>query len=162
MYVAFLVILEKIDPIKWVSTLPVFSCKWCKLRIPKNNQWMGTHVFLIFVVLLSLGVTAGTHVNECFVHWDMNKIIAIFEYILFNESFVFYLRFQLSLFLEVHLKKNQHWFCLWLGGEQTTSCYLNYWWPTLLMPFYQRPVLASGYCPCPCPSVRPSPSLSTR
>ena len=37
--------------------------------------------------------------------WDLNKIIAIFKYILSNESFIFDFRFGWSLFLEVHLRK---------------------------------------------------------
>ena len=39
------------------------------------------------------------------------------------------------LFLRVQLARRQYWLGLWLGAIQTTSHYLNQWWPISLATF---------------------------
>ena len=40
-----------------------------------------------------------------------------------------------------------HWFGLWLGAEQATSCHLNQWWPSSLTHIcFTRPQRFKSYC----------------
>ena len=53
--------------------------------------------------------------------------------IFLNENFDFQMKFHWSLFLGVLLTICQQWFRWWLCVDQTTSHYLNHWWPSLVM-----------------------------
>ena len=48
------------------------------------------------------------------------------------KLFVFWLKFDRSLFLSVQLTINQHWFRQFPGAEEAASHYLNQWWPSWL------------------------------
>ena len=99
----------------------------------KCGEWGLNHAFL-------------TH--WCLVTWKSNELIVdsvntlrtrqngchfqdgIFKWIFLNENvwIEFWLKFRWSLFLGVWLTLFQHWFRQWLGANQATSHYLNWWW----------------------------------
>ena len=66
-------------------------------------------------------------------HWSWDKMNTISQTTLSNafswmKMLEFRLRFHWSLFLRVQQTKFQHWFRSWLGADQATSHYLNWWW----------------------------------
>ena len=71
-----------------------------------------------------------------------------------NEDVWISIKFPWNLFLRVQLTIFQHWFRWWLGGDQSTSHYLNQWWPRLpthiciTWPQWvkQQCSLANGWC----------------
>ena len=50
-----------------------------------------------------------------------------------NKTFVYWFKFQWSLFLRVPLPISESWFRKWLGAEQATSHNLEQFWPSSLM-----------------------------
>ena len=56
----------------------------------------------------------------------------------------FRLRFHQSLFPRVQLKIFQHWFRWRLGTGQSTSHYLNQWWPSLLTQIWVSELILHG------------------
>ena len=54
------------------------------------------------------------------------------------KSSVLWYNFHWNMFLWIHLARSQCWFRLWLGAEQSTSHYLNQWWPNLDNGRYHR------------------------
>ena len=78
--------------------------------------------------------------HECWgilTHWGRDKMAAFIQTTFCNafpwmKIFVFWLKFQWSLFLGVQLIITELWFRKWLGAGQATSHYLNQWWPSLM------------------------------
>ena len=72
-------------------------------------------------------------------HLHLNKMATIVaEYIFKCNAFhwikmiKFRFKFHWNFLTGVQWTINQHWFRLWLGAEETTSHYLNQWWPISL------------------------------
>ena len=72
--------------------------------------------------------------SMCLTPWDRNKMAAIFQTLLFSNGFLwmimheFRIKCHWSLFPGVQLTIFPHWFKQWLGDDQATTHYLNYWW----------------------------------
>ena len=70
---------------------------------------------------------------ELLTHWGLNKIMDILHLPFSGDnSFVFWFKFNWSLFRKVQLSISHHWFRWWLDAQQETNHYLNQCGPVCL------------------------------
>ena len=107
------------------------QCHGCWWPIDPRIQGINSHD--IDLIILEYLCLSTRNVNT--LRQDKTGIILRqhFHMHFMRKILIFCFKFHSCMFLRIQLTISQHWFRLGFGTKQTTTCYLNQWWPSSLM-----------------------------